>query len=71
MASKKVTYGFDRIINIILAIFLPTNIILGVWNRFKRENWLGVILNIVLFPIFWLLDLITIVLYDDLRVLVD
>ena len=71
MASKKVTYGFDRIINIILAIFLPTNIILGVWNRFKRENWLGVILNIVLFPIFWLIDLITIVLYDDLRVLVD
>ena len=69
MASKKATYGFDRIINIILAIFLPTNIILGVWNRFKRENWLGVILNIVLLPIFWLLDLITIILDNQLKLL--
>ena len=71
MASKKATYGFDRIINIILAIIPITNIILGVYNRIKKENWLGVILNIVLFFVFYLVDLVTIILYDDLRLLAD
>ena len=72
MASKKkATYGFDRIINIILAIFPLTNIILGVYNRIKKENWLGVILNIVLFFVFYWVDLVTIILYDDLRLLAD
>jgi len=71
MASKKTSYGFDRIINIILAIIPITNIILGVVNRAKKANWLGVILNIVLFFIFYWVDLITIILYDDLRLLAD
>lgn len=71
MASKKATYGFDRIINIILAIIPITNIILGVYNRIKKENWLGVILNIVLFFVFYWVDLVTIILYDDLRLLAD
>ena len=71
MASKKTTYGFGRIINIILAIIPITNIILGVVKRAERKNWLGVILNIVLFFIFYWVDLITIVLYDDLRLLAD
>ena len=67
MASKKTTYGFGRIINIILAIIPITNIILGVVKRAEKKNWLGVILNIVLFFIFYWVDLITIILYDDLR----
>ena len=71
MASKKATYGFGRIINIILAIIPITNIILGVYNRIKKQNWLGVILNIVLFFIFYWVDLVTIILYDDLRLLAD
>ena len=71
MAKKNPTYGFDRIINIILAILLPANVVLGVYNRYKKKNWLGVVLNIVLFPFFWLIDLVTIIVYDDLRVLAD
>ena len=71
MASKKTTYGFGRIINIILAIIPITNIILGVIKRAEKKNWLGVILNIVLFFIFYWVDLITIILYDDLRLLAD
>ena len=67
MASKKTTYGFGRIINIILAIIPITNIILGVVKRAEKKNWIGVILNIVLFFIFYWVDLITIILYDDLR----
>lgn len=68
MASKKATYGFSRIINIILAIIPITNIILGVVKRAEKKNWIGVILNIVLFFIFYWVDLITIILYDDLRI---
>ena len=71
MASKKATYGFGRIINIILAIIPITNIILGVVKRVEKKNWLGVILNIVLFFIFYWVDLVTIILYDDLRLLAD
>ena len=67
MASKKTTYGFGRIINIILAIIPITNIIFGVIKRAEKKNWLGVILNIILFFIFYWVDLITIILYDDLR----
>ena len=71
MATKKASYGFDRIINIILAIIPITNIIFGVINRAKKGNWLGVILNIVLFFIFYWVDLVTVILYDDLRLLAD
>ena len=70
MASRKVTYGFGHIIDIILAIFVIPNIILGIIKRAERKNWLGVILNIVLAPFVALVDLVTIILYDELKVLV-
>jgi len=71
MATKKNSYGFDRIINIILAIIPITNIIFGVINRAKKANWLGVILNIVLFFIFYWVDLITVILDDEIKLLAD
>ena len=71
MAAKKNSYGFDRIINIILAIIPITNIIFGVINRAKKANWLGVILNIVLFFIFYWVDLITVILDDEIKLLAD
>lgn len=69
MASKKVSYGFGRILNIILAIIPITNIILGIVKRAEKKNWLGVVLNIVLCFIFYWVDLITIILYDRLVLL--
>lgn len=69
MASKKVSYGFGRILNIILAIIPITNLILGIVKRAQKKNWLGVVLNIVLFFIFYWVDLITIILYDRLVLL--
>ena len=67
MAKKKTTnlYCFGRILNIILAI-LPTNPILGIITRALKRNWIGVILNIVLMPVMYVIDLITVVLYDKL-----
>jgi len=68
MAKKRAYFGLDWIISVILAI-LPTNVILGIITRIQRENWLGVILNIVLFPFFYIIDLVTIILSKDLTVL--
>jgi hypothetical protein len=68
MAKKRAYFGLDWIISVILAI-LPTNIILGIVTRIVRENWLGVILNIVLCPFFYIIDLVTIIVSKDLTVL--
>ena len=70
MAKKSTgaSYGFGRILNIILAIIPITNLILGVVKRAEKKNWLGVVLNIVLFFIFFWVDLVSIILYDKLIV---
>lgn len=71
MASKKAYLGLDWIISLILAIIPVTNIILGIVTRIQRENWLGLILNIIplFWPIFWIVDIITMILNKDLTVL--
>ena len=67
MAKKSgCRYGFSRIVNIILAIIPITNIVLGIIKRAEKKNWLGVVLNIVLFFIFYPVDLVTIIVYDRL-----
>ena len=70
MASKQKAYfGLSWIISLILAIFPVTNIVLGIVTRAMRGNWLGLILNIILAPIFYVIDLVTIILTKDLTVL--
>ena len=66
--SSKAYFGLGWIISLILAI-LPTNVILGIVTRILRGNWLGVLLNIVLAPIFYIIDLVTIIVNKDLTVL--
>ena len=71
MASKKSTkayFGLDWVISIILAI-LPTNVICGIVTRIMRENWLGLVLNIVLATLFYIIDLVTIIAFRDLTIL--
>ena len=67
-SSQKAYFGLDWIISLILAI-LPTNIICGIITRIMRENWLGLVLNIILFPIFYIIDLVTIIAHKDLTVM--
>ena len=67
--AKSAYAGFDWIIKVILAIIPITNIILGIVTRVQRENWLGVLLNIILAPLFYIIDLVTIILSKDLTVL--
>ena len=66
--SSRAYFGLSWIISVILAI-LPTNVILGIVTRIMRGNWLGVLLNIVIAPIFYIIDLVTIILSKDLTVL--
>jgi len=62
-------YGFGRIINLILAIIPFTNVIIGIVKRAISGHILGAILNFVLAPVFYIVDLVTIIVYDKLMLL--
>ena len=67
MARQKAYFGLDFVVTLILHIFL--GVICAIITRIQRQNWLGLILNIFLFPIFWWIDLITLIMNKDLTVL--
>ena len=67
-SSQKAYFGLDWIFSLILAI-LPTNVICGIVTRIMRQNWLGLVLNIILFPVFYIIDLVTIIVNKDLTIL--
>ena len=69
MAQQKAYLGLDWIISLILAIIPITNFVLGIVTRIQRQNWLGLVLNIILAPIFWIIDLVTMILNKDLTIL--
>jgi hypothetical protein len=61
--------GLPWLISVILAIIPFTNVLLGIITRLTRGNIIGVLLNIFLAPIFYILDLITIIANQDVTVL--
>ena len=69
MASKKKSYGFSRIVNLILAIIPFTNVILGIVKRIQSKNYIGAILNFFIAPLFYVVDLITVIIDDELKLL--
>lgn len=69
MASKKRYFGLDWIVCVILAIIPLTSVICGIITRVQRGNILGAILNFILCPLFWLLDLITMLVKKDITIL--
>ena len=69
MASTKAYFGLDWVISLILAIIPITNIICGIITRAMRGNIVGLILNIILCPIFYIIDLVTVIVNKDLTVL--
>lgn len=67
MAAKaKVYLGLDFIVSLILAIIPFTNVVLGIVTRIQRGNILGAVLNFFLWPVFYIVDLITFILHKDL-----
>lgn len=71
MAKKRTKgyFGLSWIVSVILAIIPITNIIFGIVTRINRGKLLGAILNFVLFPIFYILDIITIIIKKDITIL--
>lgn len=65
-SSKKGAYGTSWLLSVILAIIPLTNVILGIVSRAKHGNIVGVILNIILCPVFYVLDLITVIFANKL-----
>jgi len=59
-------FGLGQIISLILCFFLGWP--LGVIERLLRGKILGAILALI-FPIFWLIDFITLILFRDLTIL--
>jgi len=67
--SSKRYFGLSWLVCLILATIPPTNIICGIITRVQRGNILGAILNIILCPLFWILDLITMLVKKDITIL--
>jgi len=62
--------GFSWIVSLILAIFFITNIILGIVIRVQKGKLLLAILNFFLAPIFYVVDLVSIIMNKSLKWLV-
>ncbi len=69
MASTKRYFGLNWIVCLILAIIPVTSVICGVITRFQRGNVLGAVLNFIFFPVFWIIDLITMILQKDITIM--
>ena len=69
MASSKRYFGLDWIICLVLAIIPVTSVICGIITRVQRGNILGAILNFVVCPVFWVIDLVTMILNKDITIL--
>ena len=72
MAAKKNKAYLKQefIISVILAIIPITNIILGVLYRLGKGKTILAILNIIIFPLFFIVDLVSVILNNDLKYLV-
>ncbi len=61
--------GLGWVVSLILAIIPVTNVVLGIVTRIQRKNYLGAVLNLLLCPVFYIMDLITIILCKDVTIL--
>ncbi|MDR0975759.1 MAG: hypothetical protein LBM01_02250 [Christensenellaceae bacterium] len=68
--AGKAYLGLDWIVSLILAIIPITNIILGIVTRVQRESILLAILNFFLCPLFYILDLVSIIVNKDIKWLI-
>lgn len=65
--AQKAYFGLNWLVSLILAIIPLTNIIFGIITRIQRDKILLAVLNFFLCPIFWIIDLISIILNKDLE----
>lgn len=68
--NKKGYLGLGRLISIILAIIPVSNIVLGILIRIEKGKIILAILNFVIFPLFYIVDLISMLLNNKLKYLI-
>lgn len=61
----KAYFGLGWLISVILAIIPVTNILFGILTRVDRGHVLAAVCNFFLCPLFYVVDLITMVLSKD------
>ena len=71
--SGMLNMGWPWFVTLILTIIPFTHWVLGAVTRFMRGNILGGILNIIpiVGQIFWVIDLITVIIKKDLVILIQ
>ena len=69
MAKSTGYLGFGWLVSLILAIIPFTIIIFGIITRAQRNNLIGLILNIVLCPVFYIIDLVSMIVTRKIFVL--
>ena len=62
--------GLGYIVSVILALIPFTNLILGVVLRIDKRQYLLALLNIIVFPVFYIVDIISIILNNKLKYLI-
>ena len=68
--NKKGYLGLGRLISIILAIIPVSNIVLGILIRIEKGKIILANLNFVIFPLFYIVDLISMLLNNKLKYLI-
>lgn len=68
-ANEKGYFGLSHLLSAILALFPVTNIVLGIILRLIRRKYLGAVLNFIFAPLFYIIDLITIIFTNKLSAL--
>jgi len=63
-------FGLGYVLSIILAIIPVTNLIFGIISRIEKKKVLHAVLNILVFPLFYVVDLVSIILNNKLKYLI-
>ncbi|MCL2751285.1 MAG: hypothetical protein FWE62_00835 [Firmicutes bacterium] len=67
--ATKAYLSFGWLISVILAIIPITNLVLGIYLRVVNGKIIGAILNFFFCPVFYIVDLITVILSKKLVLL--
>ncbi|NLD26292.1 MAG: hypothetical protein GX661_02910 [Acholeplasmataceae bacterium] len=70
MKKKSGYFGLGRLLSIICAIIPITNVLFGIIIRIQKGKLLLGILNIFLCPIFYIVDLVSIIINNKLSYLI-
>ena len=66
MASTKRYFGLSWLVCLILAIIPITSVICGIVTRVQRGHVIAAIFNFILCPIFYVVDLVTMIISKDI-----